>query len=291
VTAGIIAPEERREIERLARVLRWGPAGIGTIAGRGPAGRLGRAGEFEEYRPWRPGEELRSIDVRVLRRLRRRVARVDREESALPLTVLVDRSASMADPARESCVIALATFFLALARARGEPRRLLFFSQGRPVRAETTAAGPEGALERAFAAHPCRGCTDFAEAFAATPFDPRGPGRVVVLSDAAGLAEEGALAPLARLGRPSWIAPLTAEEISPTLRGRVEFVSREGEPPWRGVVDVETAARYRTALAARFLRIEREMRARGGDALVIAAEAGWGRAITACLARGRLLRR
>ena len=78
-SAARITPEARREIERLARALRWGPAGVGTVQGRGPAGRLGRAGEFEEYRPWRPGEELRSIDVKVLRRLRRRVARVDRK--------------------------------------------------------------------------------------------------------------------------------------------------------------------------------------------------------------------
>jgi len=289
VTAGILAPEERREIERLARALRWGPAGVGTVAGRGPAGRLGRAGEFEEYRPWRPGEELRSIDVRVMRRLRRRVARVDREESALPLTVLVDRSASMADPARERCVVALVSFLLSLARARGEPRRLLFFVDGRPL--PGAAASAEGAVERAFAALPCTGTTDFARAFAAAPLDARGPGRVVVLSDAAGLAGEGALAPLARLGRPFWLAPLVAAEISPSTRGRVELVSREDEPPWRGTIDAAAAARYRAALAARFLRIERELRARGGDALAFAAEAGWSRAISACLARARLLRR
>jgi len=291
-SAARITPEARREIERLARALRWGPAGVGTVQGRGPAGRLGRAGEFEEYRPWRPGEELRSIDVKVLRRLRRRVARVDREESALPLTVLVDRSASMADPVRESCIVALAHFLLALARARGEPRRLLFFVDGRAGSGLAgTVGGAEGELARAFAATPCAGPSDFARAFSALPLDPRGPGRVVVLSDAAGLADERAIAPLSRLGRPFWIAPLVPEELAPSPRGRVALISREAEPGWTGTIDAAAAARYRGALAARFAWLERELRARGGDALAVPAAAGWSRAIGACLARGRMLRR
>lgn len=291
MTREIIAPAALRDIERLARAVRWGPAGIGTVAGRGPAGRLGRAGEFEEYRPWRPGEDLKSIDVRVARRLRRRVARVDRVESTLPLTVLVDRSGSMSDPVRETCVVALAHFFIALARARGEPRRLLFFVDGRPRAAGSELAGDGRALASAFARVPCGGSSDFARAFAAVPPDTHGPGRVVILSDAAGLADERALAPLARLGRPLWLAPLTLDERAPALRGRFELVSSEAEPAWRGVIDDATAARYREALAMRFHRLEAELRARGGDAQVVAAEEGWTGAVAACLARGRMLRR
>jgi uncharacterized protein (DUF58 family) len=283
--ARLVPAAERREIERLARRLRFGPAGIGPLAGRGAPGRLGRAGEFEEYRPWRPGEELRTLDLRVWRRLRRRVARVDREDSALPLTLLVDRSASMADPARERCVRALALLLVAVARARGEPRRLLFFAGGAPHRGDTED------IEASFAGATCGGTSDFAAAFAALPLDPRGPGRVVVLSDAAGLADDRALLPLARLGRPFWLAPLLAEERSPSLAGAVTLHSREREPAWSGVVDAALRARYREGLAARLGRLERTLRAHGGDAQLVTVEDGWAAAAAAALARGRMLRR
>ncbi len=282
----MIPPDEGHQIERLARVLRWGPAGVGTLAGRGPTGRLGRAGEFEEYRPWRPGDDLSSLDVRVYRRLRRRVARVDREDSALPLTILVDRSASMDDPERERCVRGLTSFFLALARAQGEPSRLLFFAGNRPH----AAAGIEpGTVEGAFEANPCSGTSDFARSFAATPIDPHGPGRVVIFTDGFGLTADRALAPLARLGRGLLLAPLTDEERSPSLRGPVRFLSRESEASWSGVVDAATITRYREGMRARFEFLERWFRTRGGDAHSIAAAKGWAGAVETCLDRGRVL--
>lgn len=278
---------DRAEIERLARALRWGPAGVGPLAGRGEAGRLGRAGEFEEYRPWRPGDDLRSLDVRVMRRLRRRVARVDREDTAQPLTVLLDRSASMADPVRERCVRGLLGFLLALARAHGEPTRVLAFVDGPPVALPSAAAALDGALD----ALPPRGTTDFVRAFRSVPVDPLGAGRVVVVSDAFGLEDDGDVAPLLRHGRPLLLAPLLPDERNPQVGGSVVLRSSEDEAPWEGTLDRATVERYRRRSAARCLHLTRWFRAHGGEAQVVSAEAGWTDAVRVGLERGRWLRR
>jgi len=283
----VSATPDRAEIERLARVLRWGPAGVGPLAGRGEAGRLGRAGEFEEYRPWRPGDDLRSLDVRVIRRLRRRVARVDREDTAQPLTVLVDRSASMDHPVRERCVRGLVSFLLALARAHGEPARVLGFVDGPPSALPSAVAE----LERALDARPPRGTGEFTRAFRSVPVDPLGAGRVVVVSDAFGLEDDDSLVPLLAHGRPLLLAPLLPEERNPRVGGAVVLRSAEDEAPWEGTLDRATVERYRRRFAARWRHLTRWFRTHGGEAQVVAAEAGWTDAVRVGLERGRWLRR
>jgi len=282
----VIDSEERLRIDRLATTLRWGPAGAGHGTGLDSAGRLGRAGEFEEYRPWRPGDELSALDAGVYRRLRRRVARVDREDSTLPLTVLVDRSASMAAPHRDRCIRGLVVFFLALARARKEPRRLLFLEDG-----TSRAIDLQSDLEGVFHRLPTGKTLQLGSALERVPPDGRGRGRVVLLSDGFDLTDEGLLTPLLSMGRTLWIAPWTQEERNPTIRGTVRLHSSESEPQWFGAIDEELVDRYRSRLRQRWRRIESWLRERGGDALHYPAEEGWEGAIQRSLSRGRWLRR
>lgn len=282
----MIDSEQRLRIDRLATTLRWGPAGAGHGTGLDLAGRLGRAGEFEEYRPWRPGDELSALDAGVYRRLRRRVARVDREDSSLPLTILVDRSASMAAAPRDRCIRELVVFFLALARARKEPRRLLFLEGG-----NCRSIDLQSDLETHFNLLPTGKTLQLGRALERVPTDGRGRGRVVLLCDGFDVTDEQLLSPLLPLGRTLWIAPWTQEELSPTIRGAVRLHSSESEPQWFGAIDEELIDRYRSRLRQRWRRIESWLRERGGDALHYPAEEGWEGAIQRSLNRGRWLRR
>ena len=286
--SSVVPLESRSQLERLASLLQWGQSGRGQAAGRDRGGRLGRAGEFEEYRPWRPGDDLRSLDVRVYHRLRKRVTRIDREDSSLPLTLLIDRSASMAEPARDRCVRELALFFLALARYRGEARRVLFFSEDVPF--PVSEVDP-ATIDRAFDRVPPSGSADFGRAVPALPLDPRGPGRLILLSDAFGLPDVTPLTRSSAHGRVLLLAPWTRQELTPSPVGAVTLRSRENEPPWSGVIDKTMVNAYVAQNDRRWAGLTSWFRERGGDAHRVIAEAGALGAIESCLERGRWLRR
>ena len=281
-------PDVRRRLERLATLLRFAPSARGTSAGRDRGGRLGRAGEFEEFRPWRPGDELRALDVRVYRRLGRRVTRVDREDSASPLTLLVDRSLSMADPARERATRELAIFFLAVARARGEPCRVFFTTDRTLI---PIAEKDPGTIEAAFDRVPPSGVADFTHALHSVPRSSLGPGRLVWLTDGFGIDALPPLAPAFEHGRVLLLAPWTREEWRPTPLGAVTLRSREGETEWSGAITPALVREYTARNTRRWQRLASTFRERGGDALRVVAEAGAIGAIDACLERGGWLTR
>lgn len=68
------------------------------------AAQRGTTGEFTEYRGYRQGDDPRRIDWRLLARSDRAFIRVTDERAWLPTWFVVDASASMAFPARESQV-------------------------------------------------------------------------------------------------------------------------------------------------------------------------------------------
>ena len=284
----MISPEMRLTLERLARSLQFAPTERSGVSGSDPGGRLGRSGEFEEYRAWRPGDDLRTLDVGVYRRLRRRVARVDREESGVPLTLLIDRSASMAAPFREQCVRELTILFCAMARERGEPVRAFAFADKAPLPLSATQAAT---LELALEDHPCHGNSDPARAFRSLPPDPQGPGRVIVLTDGFGLRETSDLTPLLPAGRVWIIAPWTSEEWRPSLRGRVHLVSREDEPTWRGSIDAQAVREYSENAGRRWNALHSALAPSGGRAERIFAENGARGLIERALETGEWLRR
>ncbi|MFQ5655489.1 MAG: hypothetical protein ACE5GW_12260, partial [Planctomycetota bacterium] len=98
------------------------------------------------------------------------------------------------------------------------------------------------------------------------------------------------LAPLARRGRPFWLAPLEEPERDPLPAGAVELISREGEPPWRGRIAEHTRRLYRDKLARRHEALQARLVGWGGDFLALPAEEGISGLIGRIQARGRLLR-
>ncbi len=126
----ILAPEIQRQLQRLAQRFRWNIAGRGSLPGRDGGRRLGSAGEFESYRSFEPGDDLRALDLKVYSRLRKRMARVLREDSTVPLTLLVDRSASMSGWARQKTTCELIYFFHLLAQRSADPIRVFSFADG-----------------------------------------------------------------------------------------------------------------------------------------------------------------
>lgn len=65
-------------------------------AGAGRDLGFGRGQEFVGYRPYRPGEDARALDFSLLARLGKPFVRVMRPEAHTAVTILLDRSASMA---------------------------------------------------------------------------------------------------------------------------------------------------------------------------------------------------
>ena len=280
----LLAAAERTRIERLARRFRWKLAATGVLPGRRTGRRLGSAGEFEGYRPFEPGDDLRSLDVKVYARLRRPMARLRRDDSVVPLTLLVDRSASMTGESRARAVASLGLFFVAKARRNGDPVRVLGFRDGQLERMDRD---PARLLEH-LSTDPAAGSSDFGGSFVRLTADRAGRGMVVVLSDAMGVTQpERELLPLTRIGVPIWIAPLEPEEWQPEFQGRVALHSREREPVWRGLINAHTLRDYRSQLNRYHGALRRHLLSRGGDFVPISTE----EALTAVLERLRARQR
>lgn len=275
----VLPPARRTQIDRLARRFSWHAGGRSPLPGRHRGPRLGSAGEFEGYRPYEPGDDLARLDLRVFARLRQRVIRLEREDSALPLTVLIDRSASMQGAARERAVAELAYFFLAVAGRGHDPTRLSTFGAGRlhhHERRRTHAIGAE-TLMQVLAAHPPAGRSDFERELAQLAPDPAGPGLLLILSDGLGFTDPAReLAPLRRAGRLLWLAPLETEERDPRISGDVRIEPREPGSTWQGNVDTATLRAYRARSAQYFEAVNHAIVQLGGNFAQLAAEGSIG---------------
>lgn len=269
----LLPAETRARIDRLARRFQWGFSSRSPLPGQHRGRRLGTAGEFEGYRRYEPGDDLARLDVGVYARLRQRVVRLSREDSILPLTVLIDRSASMAGTHRERAMTELAAFFLQVARRGHDPVRLFAFSNGQLSASPGRLQSIES-LETLLRHHPLRGDSNFAREFAQLGPDPAGPGVVIVLSDGFGIAEpERELAPLLEAGRTYWLALLEPDELDPPEQGRVRLVPRESGPTWQGDLDPSSLSRYRSQLRRYHDGLRGPLRERGGDFVVLRTSA------------------
>lgn len=298
-------------IERWCQVVRWRRTGYGAHAGTTAwGGRRGVAGEFAGYRPYEPGDDLRSLDLRVYRRLRERAVRVTQEDSALPVTIAVDRSASMDDPARVDSVVALTAFFSALTHRQRDSLRLFGFDDRSAFPIPQPNRLRSGALREALyhapPAHeplddrsmsnpaqplPRTAVTDglFTNGFRQIPPDPHGRGLILVISDAFGLTDvKGATRALSRIGVPWWISPLTPTERRPeTSDGSVELRSREAESPWIGIISASLVSRYRAELRRFHQALDRELGRWGGGFTRYSTERSLESFVVECRRHGR----
>jgi len=175
---------ERREdlrIERLQARFSWGVSSDGKQSGHARGLRLGSSGEFEGYRAYAPGDDLRRLDLKIRQRLGKHVIRVTQEDSCVPVTVLVDRSASMLgsevsskDRTREKTIEDLLIFFVLMTRRLGDPMRIASFHDGMLDRWSPLAYDSPGAIRHALNAHPPVGSSDYHTSFSKLTPHPAG---------------------------------------------------------------------------------------------------------------------
>lgn len=277
-------------IRNLARRSRWRFAVRGMLPGTHPGRRLGSAGEFEGYRAYQPGDDVARLDARVFARHRQRMVRLLREDSVVPVTVLVDSSASMQGPERQSLLLDLVRLFFEMCQHRQDPFRVFSFGDGRIERAPAATALAWDALRTWLEERSPTGASRFERELRQLPPDPAGRGVVVVISDAMGIESAARdLAGVVRVGTPLWIAPLLPEELAPPLGGNCTLRSRESQEQWRGILDDTTRREYRAQLERYHGSLHRWFRAQGGDFVVVPTDESIVHAVERIRREGKLL--
>src|SRR5436190_22570851 len=104
-----------KKLEYLHVVSRREFAGQNRADRRTP--KRGRGIEFADQRPYAPGDDFRHIDWKAYKRLNRLLLRLFDEEQDLPIYLLLDTSASMAEAAKfdQARRIAAALCYIGLA--------------------------------------------------------------------------------------------------------------------------------------------------------------------------------
>ncbi len=186
--------------------------------------------EFKDYRHYTPREDYRAIDWRLYARLDKLFVRLYEETQELNLHLLVDTSASMAQPHATKRVQAL-RFAVALAYlGLAAQQRVSLYSLGNTVRQELPPLRGQGNIEKVLSAASrllFGGVTDLERAF--SEFHPARQryGVIFVISDFFG--HDVAAAPAAVKRAAAWpgechfLQILHPDERQPTLEGEVEL--------------------------------------------------------------------
>lgn len=212
--------------------------------------------EFAEHRPYREGDDTRHLDARVAARLGENYVRVHTAEKQLPISIIIDGSASMAVGSASKFAMAqrLAQVLAYIGLAGGDQVDIAIFS------ASKLAWSPryQGArqADSAFAwisNHSASGAAPFSEGLA-TAASHLTPGSLTILiSD---WWDEASIAALDALkGQQHEVIALhllTPEDEDPSLlgAGSVRLVDGESRAISDVTLDAVTIARYRKALEA-----------------------------------------
>jgi hypothetical protein len=295
------APLPGPQLERLVERMRWREDSRTAGGTGGSAVGWTHGAEFELYRAYQPGDDLRRLDAKIFARLRRRVVRVTRSDHGLPITLLIDRTASiqgMDGRSRDVAIERLARVFMAISLQQSNPIRVLC------VRESSLLAWPlphpmgVDALRAGFEKFPLAGDDgDLRRAFQALPPHPSGRGLTIWLTDGWGLCRpETQLAPLTRHGSVTVACVCEPSELDPgSLRipmGRpVTLRARESEPAWHGRIDAPALAAYANRLSGFHGGLRRRLRALGGDCIVLHSGMSEASMVEALAHPGRLLKR
>src|SRR5689334_3193634 len=171
-----------RKLEYLHVVSRREFAGQNRADRRTP--KRGRGIEFADHRPYTPGDDYRLIDWKAYGRLNHLLLRLFDEEQDLPIYLMLDVSASMAEPAKFDMArrIAAALCYIGLAHLD----RLTIVPFGSELRRESSPGRGKGRIFRVFDTLEqleAGGPTDLRAACKAFASRPRQRGLVVVISD------------------------------------------------------------------------------------------------------------
>ncbi len=262
----LFGPAFARRLERLQWILRRRLASgqEGDVTGRRKGGLI----EFADHREYVPGDDLKYVDWNAYLRLNTLAIKEFAKEEEVPLTILVDVSASMGagSPGKFRLALQSAAGLGFVSLASGNPVRLVGFRRGRRE-ASRIFRGKDALfpfLKRLEALSPA-GRTDIEGALkdAAASMPPRG--QMVLLSD---LMEESRF--LERLGALSArntetfvLRILAPPEISPPLEGRVTLVDSETGETLDLDLAGEDIARFHRDRTAREESLRRFLEARG----------------------------
>ena len=227
----------------------------GVWSGRNRSVRLGESLDFADYREYFPGDDFRRIDYNLWARLGVVLIRLFEAEDEMPLSVVVDTSASMGFGAKFPTAQRLAAMVAYLALASGERVRLLTVpAAGRPALrgpwARRIAAWPR--TETWLEALVPGGGTDLPAAarLMAAPGAHRGP--VALISDLLTDDWGAAIDVLGAIGGGVVLHVLDPSELEPEMTG--DLTLRDVETGREVQVSVSDAAleRYRERVG-RFL--------------------------------------
>jgi uncharacterized protein (DUF58 family) len=217
-----------KKLEYLHVVSRREFAGQNRADRRTP--KRGRGIEFADHRPYTPGDDFRHVDWKAYRRLNRLLLRLFDEEQDLPIYLILDVSASMAQPAKFDLARRLAAALCYIGLAHLDRLALLTFTRGlvhesSPGRGKGRIFRVFDLLERMEAGGPTdirASCKEFASR-------SRQIGLAVIISDFldAGNADVG-LKILRTLGHDVFAVHVTSQaDRDPGALGDVRFVDAE----------------------------------------------------------------
>jgi uncharacterized protein (DUF58 family) len=135
-----------RKLEYLHVVSRREFAGQNRADRRTP--KRGRGIEFADHRPYSAGDDFRHIDWKAYRRLNRLLLRLFDEEQDLPIYLILDVSASMAEPAKFDLARRLTAALCYIGLAHLDRMTLITFTKG--LVQETSPGRGKGRIFRVF---------------------------------------------------------------------------------------------------------------------------------------------
>ena len=135
-----------KKLEYLHVVSRREFAGQNRADRRTP--KRGRGIEFADHRPYTPGDDFRHIDWKAYRRLNRLLLRMFDEEQDLPIYLVLDVSASMAEPAKFDMARRLAAALCYVGLAHLDRLTIITFTKG--LAHESSPGRGKGKIFRVF---------------------------------------------------------------------------------------------------------------------------------------------
>ena len=135
-----------KKLEYLHVVSRREFAGQNRADRRTP--KRGRGIEFADHRPYTPGDDFRHIDWNTYRRLNRLLLRMFDEEQDLPIYLVLDVSASMAEPSKFDMARRLAAALCYVGLAHLDRLTIITFTKG--LAHESSPGRGKGKIFRVF---------------------------------------------------------------------------------------------------------------------------------------------
>ncbi|HYT64962.1 MAG TPA: DUF58 domain-containing protein [Vicinamibacterales bacterium] len=217
-----------KKLEYLHVVSRREFAGQNRADRRTP--KRGRGIEFADHRPYTPGDDFRHVDWKAYRRLNRLLLRLFDEEQDLPIYLILDVSASMAEPEKFDLARRLAAALCYIGLAHLDRLTLLTFSRG--LAHESSPGRGKGRIFRVFdllERMEAGGPTDLRASCKEFASRPRQIGLTVIISDFLdkGGADVG-LKILRTLGHDVFAVHVTSHaDRDPGALGDVRFMDAE----------------------------------------------------------------